>query len=78
MFDRNGNAGPTAWVNGRVVGGWRQDADARVQLQPLEDIGRDEQKLLHSKAAELTEWLDGTRIAARFPSPLSKQPPATR
>lgn len=78
VFDHNGNAGPTAWVNGRIVGGWRQDADARVQLQPLEDIGRDEQKLLHSKAAELTEWLDGTRIAARFPSPLSKQPPATR
>ena len=22
LFDRNGNAGPTIWVDGRVVGGW--------------------------------------------------------
>lgn len=21
-FDRNGNGGPTAWWNGRIVGGW--------------------------------------------------------
>ena len=26
VFDTNGNAGPTAWWNGRVVGGWTQDA----------------------------------------------------
>ena len=24
VFDRNGNAGPTIWVDGRVVGGWAQ------------------------------------------------------
>ncbi|MGZ8593254.1 MAG: winged helix DNA-binding domain-containing protein, partial [Actinomycetota bacterium] len=24
LFDRNGNAGPTVWANGRVVGGWMQ------------------------------------------------------
>ena len=23
VFDRNGNAGPTVWCDGRVVGGWR-------------------------------------------------------
>ena len=40
VFDRSGNAGPTAWCDGRVVGGWRQDADGRVQLQLLEDPGR--------------------------------------
>ncbi len=39
VFDRNGNAGPTAWCDGRVVGGWRQDADGRVELQLLEDVG---------------------------------------
>lgn len=26
-FDRNGNAGPTAWADGRVVGGWVHDTD---------------------------------------------------
>ena len=72
VFDTNGNAGPTAWWNGRVVGGWYQDADGRVQLQLLEDPGRDARKALARKADDLTDWLGGVRIRPRFPSPLSK------
>lgn len=72
VFDRNGNAGPTAWWNGRIVGGWSQDDDARVQLQLLEDPGRDGRSALQRRADELTSWLDGVRIRPRFPSPLSK------
>lgn len=72
VFDGNGNAGPTAWWNGRVVGGWRQDPDARVHLQLLEDVGADGRNALARKADELTDWLGGTRISPRFPSPLSK------
>jgi hypothetical protein len=72
VFDTNGNAGPTAWWNGRVVGGWYQDADARVQLQLLEDPGRDAKRALRRRADELTSWLDGLRISPRFPSKLSK------
>ncbi|OBA77820.1 hypothetical protein A9W99_04740 [Mycobacterium sp. 1164966.3] len=72
VFDRNGNAGPTAWCNGRVVGGWYQDGDARVELQLLEDPGRDARRALQRRADELTEWLDGVRVSPRFPSPLSK------
>jgi hypothetical protein len=72
VFDRNGNAGPTAWWNGRIVGGWYQDDDARVQLQLLEDPGRDGRRALQRRADELTSWLDGVRISPRFPSPLCK------
>lgn len=72
VFDTNGNAGPTAWWNGRVVGGWYQDADARVQLQLLEGVGRDARRALRQRADELTSWLNGVRISPRFPSPLSK------
>ncbi len=72
VFDRNGNAGPTAWWHGRVVGGWSQDADGRVQLQLLEDPGRDGRRALSKRADVLTTWLDGVRIPPRFPSPLSK------
>lgn len=72
VFDRNGNAGPTAWWNGRVVGGWYQDDAARVHVQFLEDPGRDGRRALTRRAAELTSWLDGVRIKPRFPSPLSK------
>ncbi|OBF50220.1 hypothetical protein A5787_08565 [Mycobacterium sp. 852002-50816_SCH5313054-b] len=72
VFDRNGNAGPTAWWNGRVVGGWYQDDGARVRLQLLEDPGRDGRRALQRRADELTSWLGGVRISPRFPSPLSK------
>ncbi|MDT5023064.1 MAG: hypothetical protein QOI33_3588 [Mycobacterium sp.] len=72
VYDRNGNAGPTAWWNGRVVGGWYQDHQAHVQVQLLEDPGRDGRRALKRRAAELTSWLDGVRIKPRFPSPLSK------
>jgi len=76
VFDTNGNAGPTAWWNGRVVGGWYQDADARVQLQLLDDPGRDARRALQRRAAELTSWLDGVRINPRFPSRLSRAAPS--
>ncbi|WP_319444846.1 MULTISPECIES: winged helix DNA-binding domain-containing protein [unclassified Mycobacterium] len=72
VFDRNGNGGPTAWCNGRIVGGWGQDADGRVAVQLLEQLDAKSSKALSRKANELTEWLNGVRVNARFPSPLSK------
>jgi hypothetical protein len=72
VFDTNGNAGPTVWSDGQVIGAWNQDADGHVQLELLDDPGRGARKALQRKAAQLTEWLDGTRISPRFPSPLSK------
>ncbi|WP_027332332.1 winged helix DNA-binding domain-containing protein [Mycolicibacterium tusciae] len=72
VFDTNGNGGPTAWCDGRIVGAWGQDADGRVDLRLLEDVGRTAQKALQRRADELTEWLAGVRVSPRFPSPLSK------
>lgn len=72
VFDSNGNAGPTVWWNGRVVGGWTQDTDGRVELRLLDDVGRDAVAALTRRAEELTDWLDGVRISPRFPSPLSR------
>lgn len=73
VFDRNGNAGPTAWWDGRIVGGWGHDADGRIQLHLLEEIGRDGTRALQERADALTEWLAGVRASPRFPSPLSKR-----
>jgi hypothetical protein len=78
VFDRNGNGGPTAWCDGRIVGGWTQDPDGRVVLQLVEKIDARASKALARKATELTDWLDGARVSARFPSPLSKSPPKTQ
>ena len=72
VFDANGNGGPTAWWNGRIVGAWGQDADGRVELRLLEDVGRDAKRALQRRADDLTEWADGVRVSPRFPSPLSK------
>nr|WP_231744568.1 crosslink repair DNA glycosylase YcaQ family protein [Mycobacterium sp. GA-1199] len=72
VFDRNGNGGPTAWCDGRIVGAWVQDDEGRVELRLLEDVGRSAQARLQKRADELTDWLDGVRVSPRFPSPLSK------
>ncbi|OBH20954.1 winged helix DNA-binding domain-containing protein [Mycolicibacter terrae] len=75
LFDNNGNAGPTVWWNGRIVGGWYQNAAAQVQLQLLEDPGRPARQALEKRAKRLTEWLGGVRVPPRFPSPLVKAAP---
>jgi len=72
LFDGSGNAGPTAWWDGRIVGGWRQGEAGEVVLQLLEDVGSDGRRALGDEAQRLTEWFGGTRVLARFPSPLSK------
>ena len=72
LFDTSGNGGPTVWWDGRIVGGWRQDDGGAVELQLLEDPGRDARAAIDAEAARLTDWFGGTRALPRFPSPLSK------
>ena len=72
LFDTSGNAGPTVWWDGRIVGGWSQSDSGDVILQLLEDIGAQGQRAVEHEAARLTNWLGGTRVLPRFPSPLSK------
>jgi winged helix DNA-binding protein len=71
LFDTSGNAGPTLWWDGRIVGGWRQTDEGEVILQLLEDVGSEALQALELEAARLTEWLGGNRVLWRFPSPLS-------
>jgi len=72
IFDSTGNGGPTAWWDGRIVGGWRQTDTGDVVLQLLEDVGSDGRDALDAEAARLSSWLNGTRMLPRFPSPLFK------
>ena len=73
LFDRNGNAGPTVWVDGRVVGGWAQRRDGEVVTELLEDIGRTATTAVDRAAAALQAWLGDIRVTPRFPTPLQKQ-----
>jgi hypothetical protein len=73
LFDRNGNAGPTVWVDGRVVGGWGQRADASVVVRLLERVGADVRTRVEKERKQLETWLDGARVTARFRTPLEKE-----
>jgi Winged helix DNA-binding domain len=73
VFDTSGNAGPTVWWDGRIVGGWRQSDTGEVDVQMLEDVGADGLHAIEREASRLTDWLAGTRMLPRFPSPLSKR-----
>lgn len=68
LFDANGNAGTTAWWDGRVVGCWAQDGDGVVVLNLLEDIGADARTALCAEAERLTTWLGGQRVSTVYPS----------
>jgi hypothetical protein len=72
IFDRNGNAGTTAWWDGRVVGGWFQDEGGVVVVAPLEDLTSEATAALDAEAARLTAWLDGVRVGSVYQSPLMK------
>jgi hypothetical protein len=72
LFDRNGNAGPTIWVDGRVAGGWAQRRTGEVVHRLLEDVGTETATAVGEAAAELEAWLGRVRVTPRFPTPLQK------
>jgi hypothetical protein len=73
LFDRNGNAGTTAWVDGRVVGCWVQDEAGRVSVHLLGPVGPAAARALDLEATRLTTWLDGLRIGTVYPSAAMKE-----
>jgi hypothetical protein len=75
VFDTNGNAGPTVWWDGRVVGGWAQRPTGEVVYRILEDIGREGEADVEAEAATLAEWLDasGARVLPRFRTPVERE-----
>ncbi|GIJ46910.1 hypothetical protein Val02_37960 [Virgisporangium aliadipatigenens] len=73
LFDRTGNAGPTVWAHGRVVGGWGQRADGTVAVRLLEDVGGEASAAIDAAANALGEWLGPIRITPRFRTPLERE-----
>ena len=73
LFDRNGNAGPTVWADGRVVGGWAQRRDGTIAVELLEQVLPCVQGNITEAAERLQEWLAGTVITPRFRTPLEKR-----
>jgi hypothetical protein len=72
VFDSNGNAGTTAWWDGRVVGCWVQDPGGVVHVDLLEDVAPAGREALAFEAERLTGWLDGAVVSTVYPSPAMK------
>jgi hypothetical protein len=73
LFDRNGNAGPTVWWNGRVVGGWAGRKDGEMAFRLLEDVGAEAVRAIEAEAEQLAAWLGETKVTPRFATPLAKE-----
>jgi hypothetical protein len=73
LFDRNGNAGPTVWWDGRIVGGWANRKDGEVAVRLLEDVGADGAAAVEAAAGRLADWLGPVRITPRFRTPLERE-----
>jgi hypothetical protein len=73
LFDRTGNAGPTVWADGRVIGGWAQRAGGEVVVRLLEDVGAETAAAVEAAAARLSAWLGPVRLTPRFRTPLERE-----
>jgi hypothetical protein len=74
LFDRSGNIGPTAWWDGRIVGGWAQRKDGEIAVRLLEDIGTEATTAIAAEAQRLQEWIgSAARITPRFRTPLERE-----
>jgi hypothetical protein len=73
LFDRNGNAGPTVWWNGRIVGGWAGRRGGEVAFRLLVDVGAEGVRAIEAEAQRLEAWLGETNVTPRFGTPLVKE-----
>jgi Winged helix DNA-binding domain len=65
LFDRNGNAGPTVWWDGRVVGGWAQAPDGEIRVELLCDVGSEGRRAIEHEAEALQARVGGVRLSPR-------------
>jgi hypothetical protein len=72
LFDSNGNAGPTIWWGGRVVGGWSQRRDGEIVYRLLEDVGADAVEAVEAEAERVAAWLGDVRFSPGFLPPFQR------
>jgi hypothetical protein len=72
LFDRNGNGGPTLWVDGEIVGSWVQRRDGSLAHRLLQDVPAKRVRELDRRLATLRDLLGDTRHTVRFPAPIQR------
>jgi hypothetical protein len=73
IFDVNGNAGPTIWVDGRVVGGWAQRKSGEVVFHLFEDLPARRTRTITTEAERVRDLIGDARVNVRFPAPMQKE-----
>ncbi len=66
-FDRNGNAGPTLWVDGRVVGAWAQDRQGDLLTHYFRAVPAARRRQLDDELDRVSSLAGETRFSVRFP-----------
>ena len=72
VFDRNGNAGPTIWMDGHVVGGWAQRPDGTIATELFVPVPTRRRKQLAVAEASLRATIGDIRFKVRFPAPMQR------
>jgi hypothetical protein len=71
-FDSAGNAGPTIWADGRIVGVWAQTPAGDFLSHYFLDVPARTRKAVEGEVARLRDLVGETRFSVRFPSPVQK------
>jgi hypothetical protein len=72
VFDRAGNAMPTLWVNGRVVGAWGQRSDGSVAYGLFEPLPGATEALVAAEVRRLEGFLAGESLGQRSGTPFTR------
>lgn len=73
VFDRAGNAGPTVWADGQVVGAWGRDPDGEVVVRYLVDVPRRVERAVADEAERVRALVGDSRFTIRFPNDLHRE-----
>ncbi len=72
LFDSNGNAGPTIWLDGHVVGGWAQRKSGEIVYRLVAEVSRGRLKAIAAEAERVRSLIGAARVNVRFPAPIQK------
>jgi hypothetical protein len=66
-FDRYGNAGPTLWVDGEVVGAWAQAPDGELRSTYLVPVSARRRRQVAARLDDVAAMIGDTKFTVRFP-----------
>jgi hypothetical protein len=78
VFDSAGNAGPSLWVDGRVIGAWAQTKDGTIHTHYFERVTAARRCEIDQRIDELKAWIGDTRFTVRFPGDIHARLLGTR